>query len=135
MTTKGANITLSTSIILVALAVVWLLELSTVISEPPGRGPWYSYPASIVPLIFLPTVPWFAARRWYWPPLFFGFGVFSMFPTVFFIFGPEVSRGHLVYDPPHPLLTIGGLCCAAGIATVFIGSLSSRASLRNTRNA
>jgi hypothetical protein len=138
--TKAFNISLSTTLLLVSIAFAWLLALSsgitdTGIMEPPGRGPWYSYSMILLPLLCLPTVPWVAARFWYWPPLFFVFGVLLMLPAVVFIFGPRVSRGHLVYDPPHPLLTIGSLCFAVGIFAVVIGLLSSRAFQLNNRNA
>jgi hypothetical protein len=140
MRTKASNITLSTTLLVVSIAFAWLLALSsgimdTGIMEPPGRGPWYSYSMILLPLLCLPTVPWIAARFWYWRLLFFGFGVLSMFPAILFLFGPRVSRGHLVYNPPHPILTIGSLCCAAGILAAVSGFLSSRGFQRTTRNA
>ena len=140
MRTKASNITLSTTLLVVSIAFAWLLALSsgimdTHIMEPPGRGPWYSYSMIVLPLLCLPLVPWIAARFWYWPLLFFGFGVLLMFPAIVFIFGPRVSGGHLVHNPQHPILAIGSLCCAAGIFAAVSGFFSSRAFQRKNSKA
>jgi hypothetical protein len=133
--TKGSNVTVSTILLLLATLGVWLLAAATGIQVPPGPGPWYSYLVNIFALALLPVVSWAAARFWYWFPAFFGFGVFVVFPSAWFICGSQIYGFRIYSNPTHPMLTTFAFCCAAGFLAAFIGWVSSRALYVKNRNA
>jgi hypothetical protein len=82
----------------------------------------------MIPFILLFAGPIFASRRWYWSPLFFAYGAFSVIPAAMYHFGPRATRGHLRQDPPNAEYTIAMVCCSAGLLAAVIGYLSARAS-------
>lgn len=117
---KGVRASISAMLMLGCFGLAWFFG-DPAVADPPGRNPWND--AAVFGLLL--AAPRMAARFWYWWPMGFAYGVFSVIPAAMYHLGPLALRGHLVWDPEHAEYAIAAACCGAGLLSAFVGYYST----------